>query len=217
MLEKCQICGEMSFLTVEHLPQKSLFPKEIRSQVQNFNTVQACHDCNNGSKVSDELAKVFIGMVGLPPWIEQLRKSVDSTLDKNARLNRLVAENTTETEVTFADGITRPTKIVTLKGEHSLELVRAVERMVKAFYFKQYEKVLVEHYEVSIFHFDSIHESLKKEILSQRELAETFWVNSKTVSYTFFNTQESDIVSVVNLFGNMEFYFVLKELGWREN
>jgi len=43
------------------------------------------------------------------------------------------------------------------------------------------------------------------------------WVNGNTVGYKFFTTFGSDLVCAVNFFKNVEHYFALKKLGWRED
>lgn len=41
-------------------------------------------------------------------------------------------------------------------------------------------------------------------------------INNNTVRYCFAGVKTADIVFVINIYGNFEFFFVLKELGWRE-
>jgi len=212
----CQICGLSRELTKEHLPQKSFYPKKIRSQVGSFNTVLACSACNNKSNVSDELAKVIFGLVASVDWEDELRRSIDSTLSKNQRLGRLLKENTRTEKIKLENGTVENARAFKLPQNMNEELFSSVKRMVKAFYFMQFGRVLVNDYELSEFHPDAVHPSLTETLRSGVESAYVHGVNGDTVLYTFFNPQGSDWICVVNLFKSVQLYFVMKELGWRD-
>jgi hypothetical protein len=212
----CQISGENAELTKEHLPQKSFYPKAIRTNIKQFNTVLACAKCNNESNVSDELAKVVFGLVSDTPWQDQLRKSVNATLLKNNRLRRLLDENMKEKTVALNDGSKRGARVFKLPRQLNEELLSAVERMVKAFYFMRFGRILVEHYELSVFHPEAIHPSLAEKLRDEMMHAEVHGVNEDTVLYTFLNPQSNDVVCVINLFATVQLFFVIKEFGWRE-
>ena len=212
----CQICGLSRALTKEHLPQKSFYPKRIRSQIDSFNTVLACGDCNNKSNVSDELAKVVFGMVASVQWNEELRQSIDATLSKNKRLRRLLAENTRDEEIMLKDGTVGDARTFKVPKHLNEELFSTVRRMVKAFYFMQFGRVLVNDYEISEFHPDAVHPSLAEKLRRGVENTTVYGVNGDTVLYTFFSPQGEDVVCVVNLFKSVQLYFVMKVLGRRE-
>ncbi len=159
---------------------------------------------------------MVFGLVAETPWRDDLQSSIDATLSNNLRLQRLIDENTREEEITVEGGELRDAKIFKLPRHLNDELLSTVERMVKAFYFMETGKVLVEHYELSMFHPDAVHPELAEEISNSMRSARVRSVNGGTVCYTFFNCQRSDIVSVVNLFKSVQLYFVMKELGWRE-
>lgn len=212
----CQICGLSRELTKEHLPQKSFYPKEIRSQVDSFNTVLACTECNNKSNVSDELAKVVFGLVASVDWKDELCRSIDSTLSQNHRLDRLLRENIRTEKVKRENGTVEDKRAFKLPQYMNEELLSSVKRMVKAFYFMQFGRILVNDYELSEFHPDAVHPSLAEKIRSGVENASVYGVNGDTVLYTFFNPQGSDWVCVVNLFKSVQLYFVMKGLGWRD-
>jgi len=99
MNSKCQLCGETAELTKEHLPQRAFYPKSIRDQIDSFNTISACFQCNNSSNVTDEFAKVIYGLLAESPWKDTMKDSVDATLSKNKRLDRLVNDNSQNTKV----------------------------------------------------------------------------------------------------------------------
>ena len=216
MKRTCQICGLNKELTREHLPQRSFYPKKIRSQIESFNTVLACSACNNDSNVSDELAKVVFGLVASVDWKYELRQSIDSTLSKNQRLGRLLEENTRTEKIRLENGDVEHARAFKLPQYMNEELFSSVKRMVKAFYFMQFGRVLVNDYELSEFHPDAVHPSLAEKIRSGVESAVIHGVNGDTVLYTFFNPQGSDWVCVVNLFKSVQLYFVMKKLGWRD-
>lgn len=215
-ISKCQLCGEVRPLTKEHLPQRALYPKSIRHLVGNLNTVAACAQCNNASNVIDELLKVVFGDVAGAAWSDELRASVSATLGKNERLSRLLEENSRIETYQTATGEVREAKVLRLPKELTEPVLGAVERMAKAFYYQTYGRVLVEHYEISSFHPDGLHPGLLREIDEGMRRAEIRAVNGNTVRYSFINANHGDIVCVVNIYGNLQFYFVLKELGWRE-
>lgn len=216
MKDICQICGLNRDLTKEHLPQKSFYPKNIRSQIESFNTVLACGECNNKSNVSDEFAKVFFGMVASVQWNEELQQSIDATLSKNKRLSRLLEENTRDKKIQLEDGTVGDARAFKLPQHLNEELFSTVRRMVKAFYFMQFGSILVNDYELSEFNPVAVHPSLTDKLRSGVENATVYGVNGDSVLYTFFNPQGADLVCVVNLFKSVQLYFVMKKLGWRE-
>lgn len=155
-------------------------------------------------------------MVADIPWKEDLHQSIDATLSKNNRLRRLMDENTRDESIVLADGTQRDARAFKLPKHLNGELFSSIERMVKAFYFMQFGQILVEHYELSIFHPEAIHPSLAEKLRSGIKNADVYGVNNDTVLYAFFNPQGADIVCVVDLFSTMQLFFVMKELGWRE-
>lgn len=213
---KCQICGLVKPLTREHLPQRGLYPKSVRPFIENLNTVAACADCNNSSNVVDELLKVVFGLVADAPWAQELRDSVDSTLSKNQRLARLLEHNSRVESYEAEDGKPVEARVLKLPKNLTEPLVGAVERIVKALFYQHFGKVLVEHYEVSVFHPEGIHPDLSKRMYGALDQAQVHSINNNTVRYCFAVVHAVDIVWVINIYGNIEFFFVLKELGWRE-
>lgn len=155
-------------------------------------------------------------MVADIPWKDELRQSIDATLSKNSRLRRLLDENTRDESIELTDGTQREARAFKLPKHLNEELFSSIERMVKAFYFMQFGRILIEHYELSIFHPEAVHPSLAEKLKSGIKNTEVHGVNNDTVLYAFFNPQGADIVCVVNLFSTMQLFFVMKELGWRE-
>lgn len=177
----------------------------------------ACAECNNSSSVVDELLKVTIGLVADAPWAKELHESVESTLSSNQRLSRLVDTNTRFESYRTESGDVAQTGVFKLPKEMTEPLIGAIERMVKALFYQHFGKVLVEHYEISLFHRDGIHPELSKRMYESLGRAEIHSINNNTVRYCFAGVNTSDIVFVVNIYGNIEFFFVLKEIGWRED
>jgi len=64
--------------------------------------------------------------------------------------------------VELSDGTLRDAKVIRLTRDQSYELIGAIEKMVKAFYYRDYKKVLVEHCEVSVLIRDRLHPKMGK-------------------------------------------------------
>lgn len=216
MAGKCQLCGKERQLTQEHVPPQSFYPKEIRQHVGHLNSVDACAPCNNGSSVSDEMAKVVVGLIASSPWTTQIREGVARTLDKNKRLDRLVQDNKRFEKIWLSDGTEKDAIIYSLPPEHNEAFFGVIEKTVKGLYYQNYQKVLDEHYEISMFQPDVIHHTLQEEITEKMRDAEVKTVNADSIEYVFFDSQSSDIVCVIRLFNSFKLFFVLKELGWRD-
>ena len=210
---KCQLCGKVRVLTREHLPQRGLYPKEIRSQIPNFNIVHACSKCNHGAKADDELLKVVIGDIVGVPWAKQSQKAVSATLGENLKLARLMEENTSTEWEEDGNGRARPIKNFTLPKELNRNVIGSIERMAKGFYFQQFGEVLVERFVLDFFSPDipNFHKGLRKEIAEQFALSVEHKVNGGTVCYRFFTVHEARHICVINLFGIGLFYFALLE------
>lgn len=210
---KCRLCGEVRVLTREHLPQRGLYPKEIRSQIPNFNIVHACSECNNGAHADDELLKVVIGYIVDVSWAEQSKQAVSATLDGNSKLARLIEDNTSTEWDEDEIGKARPIKTFTLPPELNRNVIGSIERMVKAFYFQRFGAVLAERFVLDFFspEIPNFHKGLRKEIAEQSALEVEHKVNGGTVRYRFFTVQEARRICVINLFGIGLFYFGLLE------
>lgn len=178
----CQICGENRELTTDHIPQKSLYPKSIRSSLRDqMSTVQACSPCNNAQNEVDEFLKVVVGMI---------------------------AENTRRDEVDTERG-KWPADIFKIPTDYAEQLLAAVERIVKGLFYREFGQVLFVTFEVSHFHPSVVHPDLRAEI--EEALMEGDWksLNDNTFHYCFVHVNRGDIVCVVNLFENLEFCFCI--------
>tara|TARA_R110002073_G_scaffold336545_1_gene535017 strand:- start:137 stop:805 length:669 start_codon:yes stop_codon:yes gene_type:complete len=212
---KCQICGELKTLTRDHLPQQALYPKTIRHFVKNFNVVQACVECNNSAKVVDELLKVFVGLVGDAPWKEELNKSVDSTINKNARIARMIEDNSRVEDLKAKDGATVKGRVLKWPKGKTDDLIQAFERIVKGLYFQRFGEVLVETHELSVFYPNVIHPDLYKELDDALMAGDWQSINQGTVNYCFVHINHGDTVCVINLYENIEFCFCIRPKNWR--
>ncbi|BCE02094.1 hypothetical protein [Marinicellulosiphila megalodicopiae] len=207
-MKKCQLCGKQDKLTKEHLPQRSLYPKSIRSKIVPFNTLLACAQCNNGSSDSDELTKVIIGLIASSPWTDEIYKSVGSTLSNNKRLDRLVDENT-RYEMNGKSG--ENIGIFKIPEEYKSEFIFSIERIVKGLFFKEFKQVLISEFDISLFLLDKIHPSLKVEILDGMKGRELMSVNANSIEYMFVKLQGSNLVCFIQLFKSFNFFFVLNK------
>ena len=212
---KCHICGEIKVLTRDHIPQLSLYPKSVRSNVPNFNIVLACANCNNSASIVDEVLKVFVGLVAHAPWRSEMRDSVDSTISNHRRLARLLEENTRFEELPTKSGASVPAKIIKIPKEMRDKLYLALDRIIKATYFQTFGEVLVENHELSIFHPDGIHPSLHQELEDTLMNGDWRSLNQGTFHYCFASMKSGDTVCVINFYGNIEFCYCIKRNGWR--
>ena len=210
---KCQLCGSIAELTKDHLPPQGLYPKSIRSQIGELNNVLACHICNNGSNVDDELLKVVIGDIVDVPWFELSQQGVNATIEKNQRLERLLKNNSCTEWIENEEGHPHPVKTFTLPSELNPNVIGIIEKTVKAFYFQTFREVLVERFSLDFFspEIPQFHKGLRKEIAEQSALALEHEVNGGTVRYRFFTVQENRLICMINFFGIGLFYFGLIE------
>jgi len=209
---KCKICGDTTELTVDHIPQKSLYPKSIRSEVPNMNVIEACSDCNNGGSGVDEIFKVIVGLIAKPEWAIELEKSVKRTLSANKKLSRQIDEKTRTEYVTLANKEIRKAEITKLDGEFRDQFLMAVERCAKAFYYMEFGKVLVEDRDISVFHPGAIHPDKNEEL--QRNLSKSEWksVNSNTCSYVFVQMDSNDMVFIFKMYDVVEVHYVIQRI-----
>ncbi len=173
----------------------------------------ACHICNNGSNVDDELLKVVIGDIVDVPWFELSQQGVSATLEKNKRLERLLEKNTSTEWIEDEDGQPAPVKTFTLPSELNSNVIGIIEKTVKAFYFQTFGEVLVERFSLDFFspEIPNFHKGLRKEIAEKTALSLEHEVNGGTVRYRFFTVQEGRLICMINLFGIGLFYFGLIE------
>jgi hypothetical protein len=160
---------------------------------------------------------VVFGLVAHASWAQELRQSVDATLSKNQRLARMIEQNSRVESFTGQDGEAVEARVFKLPKDLTEPLLGALERIVKALFYQHFGKVLVEHYEVSVFDPQVIHPELSKRVYAALDQTEVHSINNGTVRYCFAGVNTGDIVCALNIYGNIEFFFVLKELGWREH
>jgi hypothetical protein len=209
----CIICGNTAQLTRDHLPQRSLYPKAIRSKIKNMNIVQACEPCNNGAKLEDELFKVIIGMVATPEWNDELKNSVYSTLDSNQKLLKLINENSELESIDNPSNQVNMVNRVTLNSEMKSDFLSAIERCVKGFYFQFFDCVLVINKALHIIHPIALYPKQKTEIFEKAKISNWKSINSDTCRYTFLNMKNSDIIFIMNLYGSIDFYYLIRDIN----
>ncbi len=206
----CQICGNFDLLTDDHLPQKCLYPKSIRSSIKNMNIVKACFNCNNGSKISDEQMKVIFGNVAHSYWEGEMWNSTVSTLDNNKKLEELIEKYTKYEYVENDNSIAAPLKVLSIKNELKNSFLTSFDRIVKGLFYKHYKEVLVINRELSIFHIDGLHPNKTEEI--QKNLDKSTWkeINDGTCRYVFIEMDSTDIVIIIELFNSVKLHYVIQ-------
>ena len=204
----CQLCGTHGLLTDDHIPQKSLYPKQIRGQIPNFNTVKACAKCNNGACQEDELLKVLVGNLASSWWDGKLWNSTNSTLDKNRRLDKEIALNTRTEQVDTPDGV-REVPVLTLEGNIRQQFLLAMERIVKGLFFQEFREVLTLTRIISLYHPDAIHPNKLQYIRSHFNPSNWKEVNGGTCKYVFTELANGEIVLYLILFNSIKLHYAI--------
>ena len=202
---ECALCGKLTAkVTKEHLPQKALYPKEVRKSIQNLHTVKACESCNNDTSAEDEVFKVFIGMVAKQEGNE-LSRSVNKTFNNNDKLKK---------------GFTKNSQVVERSGhkinlwnarEHTHTVLDSAEKCAKGFYFKEFDEVLIKDKSILFVPTPFVYEKLKIEVENKLKSAQWLSVNGNTVNYTFLDMKNTDIIIIMNFFSNAEFVFCIRD------
>ena len=212
----CIICGNTGELTRDHLPQRSLYPKAIRSKIVNMNIIQACEACNNGAKLEDELFKVIIGMIVTPEWNDELKNSVHSTLDSNQKLFKYVNTNSEVRKIDNSSGQVEEVNILALNKEMENNFLLAIERCVKGFYFQFFKSILIKNKVLQIINPKALYSRQKKEIFEKSKTADWRVINSDTCRYTFLSMDNSDIIFIMNLYGSIDFYYLVRDISFNK-
>lgn len=210
-MARCQLCGIRAQLTDDHLPPKSLYPKTIRATLTDMHTVKACARCNNDATGYDEFFKIFVGLVADSPWPDELQKSVQSTLNKNNRLMRVIEENSRYDELEQPDGSRLTAKVVKIPAKNRDQFFSVAERLIKGLFFRKYREILVDRYQLSVFFPDSLHPQKLAAIQLASRSANWESVNNETIRYMFWALGNGHIIAVVNLFGTVELNYVIQE------
>jgi len=206
----CVFCGEEAELTDDHIPPKSIYPKSIRSSLKKMNTENACWSCNNGSKVEDELFKVFVGIVGLPVWREELEESVDRTLKTNIKLSNELESNTKIYNEASENGNTKVIISTAMTNSQRDMLIEVVKKCAMAFFYKAYGKIMKFERSASLVNPSGFYSQQLEEF--EYEISKASWgsVNANTCNYAFLALKNSDILFVLKLYGNIEFFLLLR-------
>jgi hypothetical protein len=213
----CVFCGKQAELTDDHIPPKSIYPKKIRSSLKKMNTENSCFECNNGSKIEDELFKVFVGTVGMPMWRDLLKESKESTLEKNLKLAKEIADNTKIHNEINEAGKSIEIRRTTLTDSQRNMVFEVVNKCAMAFYYKTYGRIMKLERTASFVHPSGFYQHQLIEF--EYEASKASWVslNANTCNYTFVPLKNSDIVFIINLYGNIEFYLLLRNLNFPSN
>ena len=202
---ECTLCGKPTEkLTKEHLPQKALYPKELRKTIPNLHTVKACESCNNGSSENDEVFKVFIGFMANLNG-NTLFNSVSKTLEKNHKLKRSLLEN-----LNIEERYGQKIRLWNAR-EHTQIVLDSAEKCAKGLYFKEFGEVLINSKSISLVPTPFVYEKDKIEVEDRLKDAEWLSVNGQTVNYTFVEMKNTDIYIIINFFYTAEFVFCIRE------
>ena len=206
----CQLCGSWGILTDDHLPQKGLYPKKYRSYISKFNTVKACSCCNNGACEEDELLKVIIGNLAQSYWGGELWQSTISTLEKNKRLDRELEDNSRHEDVVNHDGEIETVKVLKLDDGLKGKFLLAMERIAKGLYYQEFDEVLVNTRNISVFHPDILHPEKLKYIRDSFDSRRWKSVNNDTCNYIFTELENGDVLLYLELYNSINLHYVIQ-------
>jgi hypothetical protein len=135
----CGYCGSAEATTRDHIPPKAIFPVPRPSDLV---TVPSCASCNHGASDSDELFRAYLSLhVGLDTpstgqlWAEALRG-----VRHNRRLHRRLLSEMEPVWLTTSSGVIHGQGA---RGRWDSDAHdRAIERMIRGFYFHHYQEVL---------------------------------------------------------------------------
>ncbi len=154
----CPLCGNVKYLTREHIPPKNLF---LKPRPKNTITVWTCKQCNSGYALDEEYFRVYI-TAGAQPDSEGYRlwdeKVVSSTLRRSPALQQklsndmdMIQEHHKSHPLRLDSGNLAPEELVPYALPFDAERIeRVVEKIVRCLYFKHFKSVLSPNSKVSI-------------------------------------------------------------------
>ncbi len=175
-----------------------------------MNSVKACAKCNNGANKADEQLKVIVGNITHSLWDGEMWKSTVSALDKNQKLDRLLEKHSRYENIENQDGELKQTKILKLENELNDNFLLVMERIAKGLFYQEYNEVLVEKRNISIFLPEVIHPNKTEEL--ERNLLKSKWqeINNGTCRYVFAETDSTDIIFIIELFNLVKLHYVIQ-------
>lgn len=207
----CQLCGTWGLLTDDHIPQKSLYPKQYRSKISKFNTIKACSYCNNGSSVEDEVLKVLVGSLAHLHWGVEMWNSILSTLEGNKKLDRDIESNSRYEDIPSGDGVIESAKILKLDGRLKGMFLLAMERIAKGLFYQEFSEVLTVGRNISTFHPDALHQGDIEYIQKSHKMNLWKSVNNETCIYLFDVKQNGRILLHLSLFNTIKIHYVIQK------
>ena len=154
----CPLCGNVEYLTREHIPPRNLF---LRPRPKNTITVWTCKQCNSGYALDEEYFRVYI-TAGAKPGSEEYRlwneKVVNSTLRRSPALQQklsndmdMIQEHHKSHPLKLVSGNLAPEELVPYALPFNAERIeRVVEKIVRCLYFRHFKSVLSPDSKVSI-------------------------------------------------------------------
>lgn len=192
----CYLCGAQA-TTYDHIPPKSLFPKNFQYKGIKL---PACRDCNNATSKDDEYLRDCFAMTGQNPEAYQVfREGVRlSYMRPYAQLQRVtkhqrILKSMAEVDLKTSSGIfLKRVNVMKMKSDR---IENVIKKIVKGLYFNRYKKSIPEEYSLSVyFQPEDIGIELLNKAKEQGALNAGRFGN--IFSYMGFNTKEDEFVSI---------------------
>jgi len=194
--KRCYLCG-VPATTFDHIPPKSLFPKDFQYKGVK---VPACKNCNNATSKDDEYLRDCFAITG---WNKEARRvflggvrpsymrpySMMQRITKHQRILSSMAK----IDVKTPNGIfLKQVAGMKMKGDR---IENALKKIVKGIYFHRYKKSIPDNYTLKVYFqpidigTELLNEVKKKGALNVARFGNIF-------SYMGFITKEDEFVSI---------------------
>lgn len=196
----CYLCGKDNADTREHMPPKSFFTKETRSNNYfNLITVPAHKQCNNIFSDSDEKMRNLVVITsGSPAAKNMMKNKVMPSYNRNKKPILDAVKNVSQNF--FVD----PRKGFPISIEEKL-IKQFMVRLTKAMHYHRYEKAIRSDLEFDIIVFpqnnspDYLTELHSKNIISEKLIKENEILVGTEFKAQYFYVKEDDLEAILCL------------------
>lgn len=194
--QKCYLC-EQPATTFDHIPPKSLFPKDFQHKGVK---VPACSSCNNDTSKDDEYLRDYFAMTGWNKearqvFIEKVKPSymrpyaMTQPITKHQRILNSMAK----VDIKTPNGIfLKKATAMRMKGDR---IEKSLKKIIKGIYFYLYKKSIPDNYSLKVYFqpidigVDLLNEAKKSGALRVGRYGNSF-------SYMGFIAKEDEFVGV---------------------
>lgn len=196
----CAICGVNLATTADHIPPKSIYPKELRAKNLALNSIPACPSCNNGAAVEDEELKLYIGY-STGEYRDSSEKVIDSmvsTIANNGRLAKQLFQTKRSVYAALDGVVLKPCVAVSFNYEN---IKKSMARIVRGLYWMNTGRPLGRNTEISVFPYYSMSGEFHKKVSGLMALLAPNSLNNGTFTYKFSFREDGSSIWAVQFFG----------------